>query len=225
MYRRHNQRLSRELLFSHPGRSERDRKPSDNILLRSIANHHRKAHQISENLIPTHSRTSPPLKYLTPLIDAYNKAAYAGLENAIFPSYFHGKCQNKDGVDPDGCPNPDCPVVCGTPGSLVHFYGKLRSIAYDETSQMLVKLASPESDSYKAVEKAVLADADADGGAHKRRRYGRARVSLSRRADGVQNGLKKIMEGVGKLLEKACGEGQAACSWEVAMKAYILSFP
>jgi hypothetical protein len=108
----------------------------------------------------THSRTSPPLKYLTPLIDAYNKAAYSALETAIFPSYFHGKCQNEDGTEPEGCPNPDCPVVCGTPGSLVHFYAKLRSIAYEETSKMLVTLASPGSESYKAVEKAVVADAD-----------------------------------------------------------------
>jgi hypothetical protein len=128
-------------------------------------------------------------------------------------------------VDPDGCPNPDCPVVCGTPGSLVHFYGKLRSIAYDETSQLLVKLASPGSDSYKAVEKAVLADADVDGGAHERMRYQRATVSMHRRADSVQDGLRDILEGIGKLLGIACGEGLAACSWEEAMKVFILSFP
>jgi hypothetical protein len=128
-------------------------------------------------------------------------------------------------VDPEGCPDPDCPVVCGTPGSLVHFYGKLRSIAYNETSEMLVKLASPDSDSYKAVEKAVLADADTDSGAHERRRYLPAGVPMSRRADSVQDGLKEIMKGIGNLLDEVCGEGQAACSWEVAMKAYILSFP
>ncbi|KAF8190420.1 hypothetical protein K438DRAFT_1832043, partial [Mycena galopus ATCC 62051] len=23
-----------------------------------------------------------------------------------------------NGIDPKGCPNPDCPVVCGTPGSI-----------------------------------------------------------------------------------------------------------
>jgi hypothetical protein len=90
---------------------------------------------------------------------------------------------------------------------------------------MLVKLASPDSDSYKAVEKAVLADADTDSGAHERRRYLPAGVPMSRRTDSVQDGLKEIMKGIGNLLDEVCGEGQAACSWEVAMKAYILSFP
>lgn len=90
---------------------------------------------------------------------------------------------------------------------------------------MLVKLASPDSDSYKAVEKAVLADADTDSGAHERRRYWPARTPMSRRADSVQDGLKEIMMGIANQLEKACGKDQAACSWEVAMKAYILSFP
>jgi hypothetical protein len=195
---------------------------SRHTLLFPITDHHRKANQISAKLIPSHSQTSPPLKYLAPLIDAYNKAAYAALENAIFPSYFHGKCQNADGVDPKGCPNPDCPVVCGTPGSLVHFYAKLRSIAYEETSKMLVTLSSPGSDSYKAVERAVLADA---GGGERNRRYGRAAVPMSRRADSLQDGLRAIMEEIEKLLEEACGEGLAACSWEVAMKEFILSFP
>ncbi|OJA19198.1 hypothetical protein AZE42_10786 [Rhizopogon vesiculosus] len=31
------------------------------------------------------------------------------LETAIFPRYFHGKCQDANGVDAPGCPNPDCP--------------------------------------------------------------------------------------------------------------------
>ena len=47
---------------------------------------------------------------LRPVTDAYKSDAYNGMETAIFPSYFHGKCQ-QDGVDPPGCPNPDCPVV------------------------------------------------------------------------------------------------------------------
>jgi hypothetical protein len=87
-----------------------------------------------------------------------------------------------------------------------------------------VRLASPDSDSYKAVKKAVLADADPDGNAHTRR-YLRANVPMSRRADRVQDELEEIMRRIKDLLEKVCGEDQAACSWEVAMKAYILSFP
>jgi len=180
------------------------------------------AHQIVAAFIPPNSRTMSPLKYLSPIIEAYNKAAYDGLETAIFPSYFHGKCQNKDGVDPEGCPKPDCAVVCGTPGSMVHFYPKLRSIAYDETSKLLMKLSSPGSDSYKAVEKAVLADVH--GGAHNRR-YVHVEVPMTRRAEDVQARLAAILGKIGSLLRRACGEGYAACSWEEAMKAYILSFP
>lgn len=190
----------------------------------SVTDHHLQANQISTQI--THSQTSSPLKYLTPLIDAYNKAAYPGLETAIFPSYFHGKCQNKDGTEPEGCPNPDCPVVCGTPGSLVHFYGKLRTIAYEETSKILATLARPGSESYMAVEKAVLADADAGGHRHRTvGRYGRVGVPITRRADGARAELKKIMKQMAPLLEKACGENQMACSWEEIMKPYILSFP
>jgi hypothetical protein len=88
---------------------------------------------------------------------------------------------------------------------------------------MLVTLSSPGSDSYKAVERAVLMDAG--GGERNRRRYERAAVPMSRRADSLQDGLKTIMEEIAKLLEEACGDGLAACSWEVAMKEFILSFP
>ena len=35
------------------------------------------------------------MKYLEPIIDAYKANAYAGMETAIFPSYFHGKCQQE----------------------------------------------------------------------------------------------------------------------------------
>jgi hypothetical protein len=188
----------------------------------SMLNRYRKAHQISAQLIPPQSRTSSPLKYLTPLVEAYNRGAYTGLETAIFPSYFHGKCQNKDGVDPAGCPKPDCPVVCGTPGSMVHFYPKLTSIVFEETSKRLVGLSSPESDSYKAVEKAVLADVQGGG---QTRRYIRIGVPIIRRADDAQARLKQILAKMANLLLKVCGEGYAACSWEVAMKQYILSFP
>ena len=67
--------------------------------------------------------------------------------------------------------------------------------------------------------------ADADGGGRNRRRYGRVAAPMSRRANSAQDGLREIMEEIGKLLEQACGEGLAACSWEVAMKEFILSFP
>lgn len=90
---------------------------------------------------------------------------------------------------------------------------------------MLETLSSPGSDSYKAVEKAVVADAGADDSAHTRRMVGRMRIAMVKRAGSVQDELKEIMSEIAPLLKKACGEGLAACSWEMAMKAYILSFP
>lgn len=90
---------------------------------------------------------------------------------------------------------------------------------------MLVTLASPGGPTYNEVKKAVLADA---GTAHKsrmNRRYGPVGISRCKRADDLEAGLKNILKKIPSLLEKACGEGQVSCSWEAAMKAYILSFP
>ncbi|EJC98285.1 uncharacterized protein FOMMEDRAFT_149302 [Fomitiporia mediterranea MF3/22] len=110
--------------------------------------------QISEQLLPPSQRPADPTSLLQPILKAYADISYEKLETAIFPSYFHGKCQrfSKDGQDPPGCPNPDCPVVCGTPGSLVHFYPKLRLIAFNNTKSTLEKIASPGSPAYTKVE-------------------------------------------------------------------------
>lgn len=93
------------------------------------------------------------MTFVQPILTAYQNTSYDTLETAVFPSYFHGKCQrfSKDGQDPPGCPDPDCPVVCGTPGSLVHFYSTLRSIVFNSTRQTLTKLGSPGSDAYNQV--------------------------------------------------------------------------
>ncbi|KAJ4000160.1 hypothetical protein F5050DRAFT_1685862 [Lentinula boryana] len=94
------------------------------------------------------------------LKDAYTKVAYAFLENAIFPSYFHGKCQqptaNGTLVDPPGCPNPDCPVVCGTPGSLVHFFPVLRNITFKAHEDIFTLLTKQDSESFQDVKTCVL---------------------------------------------------------------------
>lgn len=81
------------------------------------------------------------------------------METAIFPHYFHGKCA-RNGVDPPGCPNPDCPVVCGTPGSMVHFFPTLRFIAYNETRTRLEAAVAPGSDAYQQIEQNVLSAAN-----------------------------------------------------------------
>ncbi|KAI0327587.1 hypothetical protein GY45DRAFT_1308512 [Cubamyces sp. BRFM 1775] len=130
------------------------------------------ARQISDDLIPGHPDIQTTLGYLQPIISAYKKQAYQGMETAIFPNYFHGKCLDSDGVEPDGCPNPDCPIVCGTPGSLVHYYPKLRWIAYNQTYHLLQALATPGTETYRQVEQAVM-DAAASNHGDRRRSYSR----------------------------------------------------
>ncbi|KAI0355908.1 hypothetical protein OH77DRAFT_1424178 [Trametes cingulata] len=129
------------------------------------------AHQISD-LIPSHPDIDTTFGYLQPILSTYQKQAYNGMETAIFPSYFHGKCLDSQGNEPDGCPNPDCPIVCGTPGSLVHFYPKLRFIAYNQTYHLLQDLSAPGTDTYKRVEQAVM-DAAASSPGDRRRGYSR----------------------------------------------------
>lgn len=102
------------------------------------------------------------MTYLQPIISAYQKEAYKGMETAIFPNFFHGKCLNDQGIEPDGCPNPDCSIVCGTPGSMVHYYSKLRFIAFNETYHHLERLCTPGTDAYKRAEQAVVAAAGHD---------------------------------------------------------------
>jgi hypothetical protein len=171
------------------------------------------------------------------------------MRTAIFPSYFHGKCQ-QNGVEPQGCPNPDCPVVCGTPGSLVHFFPTLRFIAFKSTRDTLQRLCSPGSDEYKKTENAVARAATTTRKSGSKQR----RVStfsdgvggelvhgvpsrknfqyVRKREEDVGKAFKEIMRQVPDLLEQVCGgkpteDGSALpdCSWEAAMKAFILTFP
>jgi hypothetical protein len=177
-------------------------------------------------MIPPHACPGDPLELLLPVKTAYDTHAYASLEHAIFPSYFHGKCQI-NGVNPSGCPNPDCSVVCGTPGSLVHFYPKLRSIVFEDTRGLLANATKPNSPSYKVVEKRVL-DA-AERGVHRmvKVRRGSARVAeMKKRQDNLKSSLRAIMGETSELLKEACGgEGLPLCSWARQMKAFILRYP
>ena len=152
------------------------------------------------------------MTYLNPILEAYKtNQSYAALEHAVFPSYFHGKCQ-VNGVDPSGCPNPDCPVVCGTPGSLVHFYSKLCSLVFDCIQDYVQSLLSPDSRTYQEVEKSILADACPMNKNEK--------ISYTRR-------MQTIFKQFSSRLETACGGADklSKCSWENEMKSFILSFP
>lgn len=201
------------------------------------------ARQLSQKLLPPEDHNDP-ISFFDPILTTYHDTSYNAMRTAIFPSYFHGKCQ-QDGVEPQGCPNPDCPVVCGTPGSLVHFFPTLRSIAFKSTRDTLQKLCSPSSDEYKQTEHAVARAATT---AHKKQHrsmfsdrqlaqgvpLGKNIQYVRKREEDVENGFKKIMAGVPGLMQEACGgkssEGADTsslpdCSWEEAMKAFILSFP
>ncbi|KAH7905218.1 hypothetical protein BJ138DRAFT_1165188 [Hygrophoropsis aurantiaca] len=221
--------------------------------------------QISTDLIPPSSSAHPrpaPISYLGPIISAWNSTAAPALTNAIFPSYFHGKCQppssfdaaHPNGVDPPGCPNPDCPVVCGTPGSMVHFYNKLVEIVCESVKGTLGNMTRVGSEEFKAVEKLVVkeggsGDGDGDGGAgqndSQRRtlsRIGRSSGPLGTRNESkprrngkeghqrhprdVQESLGGIMKQAPMLLQKRCGGPKLGrCRWTKAMQAFILRYP
>ena len=163
------------------------------------------------------------MQFLQPITQTYANRSYDGMEHAIFPSFFHGKCLDSKGREPDGCPNPDCPLVCGTPGSLVHFYGKLRYIAYNQTRYLLKELCTPGSDTYDQVERAVVNRVDRKA----KRTSGFSTVSLlEKRKDDVKAKLKEAMSGVSNSIEQICGgSGLSQCSWEDELKQYILTFP
>ncbi|KAG6830057.1 hypothetical protein H0H87_009407 [Tephrocybe sp. NHM501043] len=196
--------------------------------------------EVIADIHPDRKYSSPPF-LMEPVLSTYQNEAYTRLKTAIFPSYFHGKCQrpdsaNPDGpwVNPDGCPNPDCPVVCGTPGSLVHFYPKLRYIAYNNTRHHLQALATPGTKAYQETESNYLREA-AGGSAYERRKnsMGGTRMPRIRRQEqAVKRKLREVMRRVSSEMEKACGgtgtgklNGLQRCSWETRMKEFILTFP
>jgi len=183
---------------------------------------HKLAEQISQKLLPPGNHDDP-MSFFHPILTTYYDTSYDDMRTAIFPSYFHGKCQ-RDGVEPQGCPNPDCPVVCGTPGSLVHFFPTLRFIAFKSTRDTLQRLCSPSSDEYKKTEQAVARAATTShkSGSKQRRAsifsYGASRGELvqgvplgkniqyvRKREEDVQKRFEEIMGQVPGLLEEACG--------------------
>lgn len=185
--------------------------------INACLHHPAQANEINDKLIPKESRTAVPLKYLSALVDAYGKQSYDALERAIFPGYFHGKCQDpKTNIDPVGCPNPDCPVVCGTPGSMVHFYTKLTEIAFKQTQKTLISLTTPGSAVYDKVEAAIREDT----GRHHRR------ANCRKRDQTLDEELQSILRKIPVKMIEACGGHELSrCSWAVAMKRFILSFP
>ncbi|KAF9528380.1 hypothetical protein CPB83DRAFT_791721 [Crepidotus variabilis] len=188
-------------------------------------------------LDPARNDKKAAIMYLQPLWDQYREDAHDKMQTAVFKNYFHGKCQDpKTNIDPPGCPNPDCPVVCGTPGSMVHFYSTLRYIAFNCTARLLESYITSNSPAYQKVESTILADSKQE-----RRRGFRFRRDICQRIDGCEpedlerrsekSQIRALFMRFFALLAKKCGgqdgklNGLPYCSWEVDMKHYILSFP
>ena len=165
------------------------------------------------------------------------------MENAIFKSYFHGKCENATtGIDPPGCPNPNCPVVCGTPGSIVHFYSKFCSLAFDATVHLFDEIIKPSSAAYQKFEASVVSATSSSPSAENRQRMVRfmrevdwvakPRVGFykgknieKRASEDIRDKLQTILQQFTSKMKSICGNELRFCSWEAEFKQYILSFP
>jgi len=183
---------------------------------------------LAEQALPSHSRTRAA-SILQPVLSLYNRQAYESMRAAEFPGFFHGKCQ-VNGVDPKGCPKPDCSVVCGTPGSIYHFYSTFVHIAYNTTLYGIVDSTSPNNSTsqYHAIKKSVLND-------YPRYKHSRSFGRYSSRSQASQ--APKILDGIlseifslaniNNALEKTCGGASLPlCNWvSNGMKDYVLSWP
>ncbi|KAM5537576.1 hypothetical protein V8D89_008654, partial [Ganoderma adspersum] len=149
------------------------------------------------------------MTYLEPIQAAYRTQAYQNMETGIFPSYFHGKCLDGNGNEPAGCPNPDCPVVCGTPGSMVHFYPILRFIAFNQTYHLLERLSVPGSPSYNRVEALVLQASQSPPPDERRRRRAFSRVFSRDVADAI-SGMQDGTGGAGSPRDPLSGSGSGS---------------
>ncbi|KAJ3482816.1 hypothetical protein NLI96_g6717 [Meripilus lineatus] len=192
-------------------------------------------------LIPSHPSLATSRNLIQPILDAYQNVAFENLRTSIFPDFFHGKCQ-QNGIIPPGCPNPDCPVVCGTPGSLVHFYPKLRYIVYNSTRHSLSMFTNPRSKPYQQALQAVEDAANSANGPERRSLrffprslldpYDQPETKVKSEHPDIPSQFLAIISGMLSRLLEACGgsaegstNGLPLCSWEQQLKEYILSYP
>ncbi|KAJ7104506.1 hypothetical protein B0H15DRAFT_810347 [Mycena belliarum] len=171
---------------------------------------------------------------LAPIMNVYRNNCFHNINMTIFPGFFHGKCQ-VNGVDPAGCPNPDCPVVCGTPGSIVHYFDTFSELAYNATKDTLMAPISSDSPSYRALEKNVRGHLPHETGPGPqilrfRRSWllpgNKASVSPIPDHENFVSILRGILEQIPMVLGDCCGGPDLRlCRWETKMKALILSYP
>ncbi|KAJ7064927.1 hypothetical protein C8F01DRAFT_781041 [Mycena amicta] len=168
-----------------------------------------------------------PQSLMKPAMAAYQNVAFTNLRQDIFPGLFHGKCQNKTtNIDPPGCPKPDCAVICGTPGSMVHFYDLLCAAVHNSTLKSISESFDQHSDSFQAILVAVLGLVNNQGAAERRDLRFRRFAAVAPSKSEVISVLRSKMNQSGEMLERACGgPGRPSCRWEKDMKPFILSFP
>ncbi|KAK0192601.1 hypothetical protein F5146DRAFT_1040623 [Armillaria mellea] len=189
--------------------------------------------------VPCPSDDSQLLSLVEPLLDAFGNEAPPCFQQNIFPGHFHGKCQ-VNGVDPPGCPNPDCAVVCGTPGSLIHFYDDLLDIVFNSTATVCQNMTSPHSNVYQAIEKNMLEAMSSHSSSRRMFRFARSTfyptMSTAPSATGFSKRSRfpnfsqvfhRHMSKLPRAVRNACKTGKGGgsrCTFP-DMKKKILSYP
>ncbi|KAK0220059.1 hypothetical protein IW262DRAFT_998266 [Armillaria fumosa] len=186
--------------------------------------------------VPSPSDDSQLLSLVKPLLDAFEKDAPPCFQENIFPRYFHGKCQ-VNGVDPPGCPKPDCAVVCGTPGSMIHYYQKLLEIVLNSTTTVCQNMTSPHSNVYQAMEKNMLKTISSHSSSRRTVRFSRSTfyptISTTPSATGFSKrssppdfsqAFQTHMSKLPQRVTNSCKTRKGRCTFP-HMKNKILSYP
>jgi len=188
-----------------------------------------KATEISQNFSLS---VEEPLHLLEPINSTFYHTAHEFLKQAIFPSYFHGKCQNPTtGINPPGCPNPNCPVICGTPGSLVFHYSTLQTIVHAATKANYKQATNPSSLAFSETLSRVLRAGNLDQTSRPPLRFAHIlRTHEKRYEHSTNRTLSSILQKFSGLLDARCDNpqkrsGSSLCDWRDEMIPYILSFP
>ncbi|KAK1224792.1 hypothetical protein PQX77_012276 [Marasmius sp. AFHP31] len=186
---------------------------------------------------------------LDPLRQAFQLYSPDALHRYIF-KFFRGKCQ-RNGIEPEGCPNPDCPSRCGTPGSMVHFYPTFRRLAFTAIRDTIKNQTAVGSPVYKQIQARVeqkrvvgakeaplrllpraYANRDMSVPILYMRQpfevYPEVEGPLFKRGEDFANAMEKLPSE----FESDCGfqakespTDLSNCSWEREMKGFILQFP
>jgi hypothetical protein len=129
--------------------------------------------------------------------------------------------------------------VCGTPGSLVHFYSKFCSLAFDAIVHLFDEIIEPSSAAYQKCEASVISATssaknrqrmvrfmrEADWVAKPRVGFYKGKNVKKRAREDIRDKLQTILRQFSSKMKSICGDELRYCSWEAEFKQYILSFP